>query len=365
MLRDKPACGAGFPGSKERIERMSAAAEEIARDDQSGEELAEKWSLQYIKASAVSVDPRALSLLDRADCKRLRTIPLATGTAGALVAVCAPTEERFAAIRELTGEQTQFAVVSETTLDALLGSRMFADSAAKSPAHPKAEPQQTTSDEPAEQEEVDPAAGPAAAASRKRGADDESEPADEPTGVEEPATVEDATPLSEPEPPEASAPPEPTDGEPATALDAGGENVSVEKIVGAVLNALKQRVGSTPGTAGVEALEPVAETAPLPGSTEELLTHLDATVETWASLRAALAGIHTEFEETKRALRDVKEQLSVAHADNDQHRKRVRMLEGELAESREAVAQARSRLQEASDLLETDPTQLQESTELL
>jgi MshEN domain len=344
------------------IERMSAAAEDIARDDQSGDALAEKWSLRYVKASAVCVDPRALALLALADCKRLRAIPLATGSGGSLVAVCSPSEERFAAIRELTGEQTEFALVSEGTLDALLGSRMFADSAAKSPAGAPAEPQQATSEEPAEETDVDTATGPAAAARRRRDADDEVEP--EPAAVEEPATVEDAAPPPSPEPPETPVPREPTAGGPAE-VPAGGESASVDNIVSAVLNALKHRVGSTPDTPGVEIAEPRAEATPLPGSTAELLEHLDATVETWASLRAALASSHAEFEETKRALREVKEQLSVAHADNDQYRKRVRMLEGELAESREAVTQARAHLRDAADLLEADSTQLQESTELL
>jgi hypothetical protein len=353
---------------------MSVAAEETARDDQSGEALAEKWSLPYIKASAVSIDPRALSLLERADCKRLRAIPFAADSDGSLVAVCSPSEERFAAIRELAGEQTQFALISEATLDALLGSRMFADSAAKSSGRAEADPRQAIPEEPAEATEIDPAGGPTATARARQTTDDESEPepAAEPALVEEPATVEDAVPPPDPELPEASATPEPVADEPAAALDSGGDNASMENIVGAVLNALKHRVGSTPETSGIEPDEPPAETTPLPGSTEELLAHLDATVETWGALRAALTNVHAELEESKRSLREakeqlreVKEQLSVAHADNDQHRKRVRMLEGELAESREAVAQARAHLRDAAGLLEADPTQLQESTELL
>ena len=113
---------------------MSAAAEKTVRDDQSGEALAEATGLEYLKASSVSVDPRALSLLEREDCKRLRAIPLAAGSGGALVAVSAPSEERFAAIRELTGEQTRFVLISDGTLDALLSSRMFADTSAASAA---------------------------------------------------------------------------------------------------------------------------------------------------------------------------------------------------------------------------------------
>jgi hypothetical protein len=337
------------------VGQMSAAAEEIARDDQSGQTLAEKWNLEYLKASAVSVDPRALSLIEREDCKQHRAIPLAIGSDGALVAICSPSEERFASIREVTGEQTRFVLVSEGTLDALLGSRMFSDVRGGHQATDVPKQPETTAEEEVEIPEaeeveeatVDPGAGPAAAARRKRGEDDASEnpgPSEEPVAPAEKKAVA-----------------------PSTVASAPASDPSVENIVSAVLNALKHRVGSSPELAPTvparEAVPP--EPAPLPGSTEELLSNLDATVETWSALRAALARVHAEFEDTKKSLRDAKEQLSVAHADNDQYRKRVRTLEGELAESRELVTQARARLQEAAGLLEADPTQLTESAELL
>jgi MshEN domain len=334
---------------------MSAAAEETARDDQSGQALAETWSLEYLKASAVSVDPRALSLLERGDCKSLQAIPLAAGAGGAVVAVCSPSEERFAKIRELTGEQTRFTLISEGTLDALLSSRMFADTSAtrrasaEAPARAEAPAEVETSAQEevvAPPAEVDPAAGPAEAASRERREGDEAE---QPAPAHEMAEVVDETSAPAEAPPPAPA-------------QAPASDPSVDTIVGAVLNALKHRVGFSPD---LPAVEPSGNAAPVPSTTAELLAHLDSTVETWTALRAALATIHSEFEETKRGLREVKEQLSVAHADNDQYRKRVRTLEGELAESRELVSQARTRLHEAADLLEADPTQLQESTELL
>jgi MshEN domain len=329
---------------------MSAAAEEIASDDQSGQALAEAWSLEYLKASSVSVDPRALSLLEREDCKRLRAIPLATGSNGGLVAVCAPSEERFAAIRELTGEQTRFVLISEGTLDALLGSRMFGEPRThrkESDAPPRQEASPEPVDVEAEEVDLDPAAGPAAAARRKRRGGGESEQPQEP---------ETAVPEELPAP-TAAASAAPVAEEPPPAPDA-----AVENIVGAVLSALRNRVGSS---TELPPAKPSGETVPLPGSTEELLAHLDATVETWSALRTSLASVHTEFEDTKRALREAKEQLSVAHADNDQYRKRVRTLEGELAESRELVTQARARVHEAAELLESDPTQLREAADLL
>src|SRR6516225_5180693 len=106
---------------------MAAAPEEIVRDEESGRQIAEGWGLEYIKAASLSVDPSALSLLTREDCKKLRAIPIANGSSGPLVVLSAPSEKRFAAIRERTGDSTRFALINEETLEALLGSRMFAE----------------------------------------------------------------------------------------------------------------------------------------------------------------------------------------------------------------------------------------------
>ena len=88
-------------------------------------------------------------------------------------------------------------------------------------------------------------------------------------------------------------------------------------------------------------------------------------MQTWSSVRAVLASVDAELEETKRALRDAKEQLSVAHADNDQHRKKLRALEIEVTESRGVVAEARARLQDAADVLDSGKGRVEESAELL
>lgn len=331
---------------------MAAAAEKIATDDQSGQALAEDFGLEYLKASAVSVDPRALSLLEREDCKQLRAIPLGIGSDGALVAVSSPSEERFAAIRELTGGQTHFALISEGTLDALLSSRMFGESRARQGSEAPRKHEGTAKQpevEVGEVKEADPPTDPAAATRREQREDNDGERPLAPEESIAPANQEPPT-RDDREPPE-----------PAAETSAPASETVVEDIVGAVLSALKNHVGSSPEVGPATP----SETAPLPRSTEEVLSHLDATVESWSAVRTALAGIHAEFENTKKALRDAKEQLSVAHADNDQYRKQIRTLEGELAESRELVGQARTRLQEATELLEADPTQLRDSAELV
>lgn len=103
--------------------------------------LAEQFTLEYVEAGAVTVDPRALTLLAPADARRLRAVPLALRGSTGLVAVAAPGEERFTAVRELAGPGTQFAVVSEQTLEALLASRLFTERrAAPAPAPVPAPP---------------------------------------------------------------------------------------------------------------------------------------------------------------------------------------------------------------------------------
>src|SRR5689334_3548571 len=86
--------------------------------------IAEQWQLEYVEAAAVAIDPRALSLLAPGDAQRLRAVPLALRGSTGLIALAAPGEQRFAAVRELTGPATEFAVVSEQTLNALLASRL-------------------------------------------------------------------------------------------------------------------------------------------------------------------------------------------------------------------------------------------------
>src|SRR5581483_5627102 len=105
-------------------ERNLDPAEGAAVTDD-GHSASEQWELEFLDASAVSVDPRALSLLTGEDCRRLRAVPLSAFAGGAVVAVASPSEERFAGVRELTGQNTRFVLIAESTLDGLLASRMF------------------------------------------------------------------------------------------------------------------------------------------------------------------------------------------------------------------------------------------------
>lgn len=97
--------------------------------------------------------------------------------------------------------------------------------------------------------------------------------------------------------------------------------------------------------------------------------HVDASIAGWSGLRASLQAIGTELDESRRSLRDAKERLSVAHAENDQHQRRIHALEAEVAESRAQVEEARLRLQDAADALglpaRLDPAEREPSGDLL
>lgn len=137
--------------------------------------------------------------------------------------------------------------------------------------------------------------------------------------------------------------------------------VDHDSLVEAMVAAL-QRVPSAP--AGPVAL-PVGEDGQFEGSIGDLIGQIDATMGVWSSVRNTLAGIGAELEEAKRAAREAKEQLSVAHAENDQHLNRVRALEAELNESQALVASAKARLQDAAQLLLGGASASEESHELL
>src|SRR5262249_18559225 len=124
-----------------------------------------------------------------------------------------------------------------------------------------------------------------------------------------------------------------------------------EESLSKIVSALEERVGAVaprPVTEqGAAAPPPFAEET----SVGDAVAQIDAMVAVWPHLRAAVRALHDELEETKRSLRDAKEQLSVAHADNDQHQRLLDAQETELAQSRALVTEARLRLKEAAEAL--------------
>lgn len=94
-------------------------------EGQSARTLAERWGLQYREAHTLSIDPTALEIVDRDESRRLRVLPLEVGPDGPVFAVSEPSEERFAEVREIAGDNATFVLVERETLDALLNSKVF------------------------------------------------------------------------------------------------------------------------------------------------------------------------------------------------------------------------------------------------
>ena len=307
---------------------MSEATTQTTTEEAEARALAERAGLEYREAGAVAVDPRALSILAADECRRLRAVPLAATTGSAVIALSDPSEERLEAVRELTGPSTRFVVLTERTLDALLRSRMFAgatsgETAAPAPTEAPAE----RSPAPVVDVESPVAADPV-----------EPPPAsDPPIHAEEPAAFspsETVTPTAAP--PHAAPSQNGVDGE----------------LVDAIVAALGPRLQSLASQAG--AVRTPSE--PVGDSIMDPVARVDAAIEAWSNLRAALETIGQELDASRQSLREAKEQLSVLHAENDQQQLRIDALEAEVAERKTLVDEARIRLQDAAKALGANDT---------
>jgi Type II secretion system (T2SS), protein E, N-terminal domain len=358
--------------------------------------IAERWQLEYVEAAAVTIDPRALSLLAAKDAQRLRAVPLALRGSTRLIALAGPSEERFAAVRELTGQATQFAVVSEQTLDALLASRLFSErqparahSQESAPGAPMPARLVSGSDpgkasgppEPPQAARVEPAATtppPAAITSlaappvgadglaNNAVVDPDSASGDQPV---EAAPRANGEPTASTAPPAVApiAPPAPSRrATPAERLltdlgpDAGGASLAaaayqpatgdddtVSAIIAAVLERLAPQLRPTDPTS--QPAQAPDEHAPGPN-----LAQLRSEQQTPPPPTPPRAD--AGLERAQQALREAKEELAAAHANNDQQQKRIHALEAELVESRELTAIAHDKLQALARLLNPDTT---------
>jgi Type II secretion system (T2SS), protein E, N-terminal domain len=296
---------------------MSEATTPATTEEAEARALAERAGLEYREAGAVAVDPRALSILPAEECRRLRAVPLAATTGSAEIAVSDPSDERLEAVRQLTGASTRFVVLTDRTLDALLRSRMFAGSP------------------PAEAAPAAPAEAPP-------------EPTPEPVvDVEPPLAPEPVEPPREPDPPEPVAEgraEEPVFSPPISAPSAQGVD---GELVDAIVAALGPRLQSFAAHTGTP--RPPGEH--VGDSIMDPVARVDAAIEAWSSLRAALETIGQELDASRQSLREAKEQLSVLHAENDQQQVRIDALEAEVAERKTLVDEARLRLQDAAKAL--------------
>jgi type II secretion system (T2SS) protein E len=308
---------------------MSEALSPTSIEEEEARSLAEQVGLEYREPSAVAIDPRALSILPASECRRLRAVPLAGTVGSPVVAVSDPNAERLDAVRELTGSSTRFVVLSDKTIDALLRSRMFTNGseAASLEDESPAEPMQYEEHQP--EPEYEPEAEP------EYQSDQWVE--DEPTADTEPEYQPETQPEPEPELESEQLEPHlaPAAPGPVAAVDSG--------LVDAIVKALEPKLR----TVNLQATQGDATT----DSIWDPVARVDATIEAWSNLRAALETIGEELDQSRQSLREVKEQLSAAHAVNDQHQRRIDALEAELAERKSLFDEARTRLQDAARAL--------------
>jgi hypothetical protein len=95
-----------------------------ASEEQLAQLLAEQWGLTAVDPGALSLDPLAVARLEAGRASELGGFPVWFDQRGVVVAVAEPSEERFTSFRELLGE-VSFVVVSRSTLEELLESRLF------------------------------------------------------------------------------------------------------------------------------------------------------------------------------------------------------------------------------------------------
>jgi hypothetical protein len=310
---------------------MSEATSPTTPEEAEARALADRAGLEYREAGAVSVDPRALSILPADECRRLRAVPLAATTGSAVIAVSDPNEERLESVRQLTGPATRFVVLTERTLEALLRSRMFAGGTPAETAAATAEAPPEAPSEPSREPVVDvepPLAEKPVEPPRDAGLPRYDMPAEEPPAFSRPPMT---TPMAAPA---AATPPH------------GGGGVDGE-LVNAIVTALGPRLQSLASQAGA-ARTPSEHVG---DSIMDPVARVDAAIEAWSSLRAALETIGQELDASRQSLREAKEQLSVLHAENDQQQVRIDALEAEVTERKTLVDEARLRLQDAAKAL--------------
>jgi hypothetical protein len=311
--------GAGDGNHKRgRHQGVSDTAIPTTAEEAAARTLAAQAGLEYREPGAVAVDPRALGVLPAIDCQRLRAVPLAASELGAVIGVSDPSQTRLDEIRSTTGTATQFVVLAEKTLDALLRSRIFVPAAKATGGRPD----KTALPPPAEKTEA-------------------AYPSRESTAATRPTV--DARTASEP--------------------------VFDRHLVDAIVEALEPRLRAfAPPPAAEEPSRPVTEvpldTSP-PAPVAELLADVDSSIAAWTRLRSSLEALGAELESARRSLREAKERLSVAHAESDQHQRRIHTLEVELDERRAVLDEARLRLQEAAEALGGQTRRLENSGELV
>lgn len=85
--------------------------------------LARQWSLPFIPRESLGLDPAAAEILPTEEARDLRACVIGTQEGRPLVALAEPTTERLNALHARLGSSVQLAVVTEASLEGLLGQR--------------------------------------------------------------------------------------------------------------------------------------------------------------------------------------------------------------------------------------------------
>jgi hypothetical protein len=240
-------------------------------------------------------------------------VPLAATTGSAVIAVSDPSEDRMQTVRELTGPSTRFVVLTERTLDALLRSRMFAgatsgETAAAAPAEPPAQ----HSPDPRRRRRAAGHRRPGRVAARFRPA----RPRRGAAGLQ-PAGDSDTNDCAHARGPSQNG----VDGE----------------LVDAIVAALGPRLQSLASHAG--AVRTPSE--PVGDSIMDPVARVDAAIEAWSSLRAALETIGQELDASRQSLREAKGSSRSSTPRTTSSMVRIDALEAEVAERKTLVDEAR------------------------
>jgi Skp family chaperone for outer membrane proteins len=269
-------------------------------EGQSARTLAERWGLPYREAHTLSIDPAALEIVDRDESRRLRVLPLEVGTDGPVFAVSEPSEERFAEVREIAGDNATFVLVERETLDALLNSKVF--SVPNNPRRPSLFRSRTdgTTTEPIANTEAESTEDPGSTAFDGNSEAAPSEPrAETETGGE---TAEEAEPMAVPE-------------------------------------------------------------SSVPESSEALETLFSKIASGAGSLRAQVSALNESLEAAQSELRHSNEQLAEAHRNDEAHHEVVGALNSEIQTLQEQLSVAKTSNEAHDEVvtgLETEIRSLQE-----
>jgi len=275
------------PTSPAAVPDAADSAEDVA-----AQALADERQLEFRARHQLTIDAQAHTLLDPKYAREMRAVPLGIESGRPVVAVADPSEKRLTAIRDLVAGEPKFVLVAPESLDALLKSRIFSESADGEPTAPPVE--------------------------QRLSMTADAEPLPAPVPVVEAPAVEQAPAM-------APAPVEPS-------------------------STVAPELPAVQVAAAVQAAAAAAAAIPTElfdaANVEQLAQQLAQAADTLIALQRQVQGIAAQFEQTRQELREQKEQLAAAAAKADQDRARIKSVAASLAEDVARLDQTKADLAE-------------------